>query len=260
MRVRIVNRLLRELEQMENVLALWEAGSRATGRADDMSDLDLQVLVTDGTVSETVQRLEAVLNELGPVNLRYEVPQPSWHGAWQAFYRLDGVSPLLMVDLVIIEEKNPNRFLEPEIHGRPVVYLDRQGVITQAPTDSAAFAERLRKRLPQLEVPAELFHPFVEKELIRGRAVDGLSFYQGLVLTRLVEALRMRYAPWRYNFGQRYLQYDLPPAIYEQVRELAYVASPDELPAKVQRAMALLRQTLGELKELDLQKLLEQTR
>lgn len=260
MRERIVGRLLQEMEQMDQVLAFWEAGSRATGRADDMSDLDLQVLVTDGTVDETVQRLEAVLAELGPVNLRYEVPQPSWHGAWQAFYRLEGLSPLLMVDLVILEEKNPNRFLEPEIHGTPVVYLDRKGLITQPPTDSAAFAERLRKRLPLLEAPAELFHPFVEKELARGRAVDGLSFYQGLVLSRLVEVLRIRHCPWRYNFGQRYLQFDLPPALYEQVRDLAYIASPDELPAKKERAVALFRQTLAEVKELDLQALLEQTR
>lgn len=259
-RLRILDTLLATLEPMPNVLAVWEAGSRATGRYDQYSDLDLQCIVADGTVAATRDAVEAALQSLAPFQRRWEVPQPSWHGHWQAFYHLQGTDPLLLVDFVIMERKAPNRFLEPEQHGTPTVFFDREGLTHAIPTDAAAFAERLRRRLSDLEEPLELFHPFVDKELRRGREVDAFSFYYGPILLRLVEVLRMRFSPWRYNFGMRYLQFDLPPAMYAQVQSFTYVASAEELGVKKAAALDLIRSTVAELKRLDFVALLEETR
>lgn len=259
-RTRIQETLLQALEPIPEVLAFWEAGSRATGRYDQYSDLDLQLLVADGTVETARAAVEAALLSIAPFEKRWEVPAPTFHGNWQCFYHLQGTDPLLLVDLCIIERKAPNRFLEPEIHGIPTVFFDKTGEIIPTPTDAAAHAEKIRKRLPLLAEPMELFHPFVEKELRRGREVDAFMFYQAYVLSRLVEALRMRYAPWRYNFGPRYLQYDLPADIYAKVRSFYFMASGDDLQAKKAEALALLRETLTELKQLDFIKLLEETR
>ncbi|MDF2629782.1 MAG: polymerase beta domain protein region [Symbiobacteriaceae bacterium] len=259
-RMRILETLIAALEPLPNVIAFWEAGSRATGRYDELSDLDLQCIVADGTVEATRRTIEAALQTIAPFQRRWEVPQPAWHGHWQAFYHLKGTDPLLLVDLVIMERKAPGRFLEPEQHGIPTVFFDREGLTRAVPTDSAAYAERLRRRLAALEEPLELFHPFVDKELRRGREVDAFSFYHGTILLRLVEVLRMRYSPWRYNFGLRYLQYDLPPAIYAQVQAFVYVASPADLGAKKAAGLELIRSTIAELKALDFVALLEQTR
>lgn len=260
MRKVLLKALQQELEPLDYVLALWEMGSTAMGRADQWSDLDLLVLVRDGYVAETQQQIEQALLRVQPLGLRFELPSPTWHGHWQAFYRLQRTSPYLLIDLIIIEESHPNRFLEPELHGRPRVYFDKQGLIRPVVTPAAEFAAKLRQRLPLLEVPAELFHPFVDKELIRGREIDALHFYQGLLIPRLIEALRMRYSPWRYSFGLRYLSHDLPPEVYAQVHPLVFVSDPAELPVKKTRAMALLRQTLAELRHLDLVALLEESR
>jgi hypothetical protein len=135
--------------------------------------------------------------------------------------------------------------------------LDKKGVIVQAPTDVAAFAAKLARHLVHIEGPAELMHPFVEKELARNRPANAMANYQGVVLNRLVAALRMRYCPWRHDFGLRYINDDLPAAVYAQVLPLIYVGSPEELPAKKALAMALLRATLTELKPLDLKAHLE---
>ncbi|HYF96139.1 MAG TPA: hypothetical protein VD969_28355 [Symbiobacteriaceae bacterium] len=259
-RMRILDSLLQALEPMGEVIACWEAGSKATGRLDQYSDLDLQLLVEDGAVDAVRRAAEQALQRLAPFAKRYELPRPSWHGHWQAFYQLQGFDPLLLVDLVIMERKAPARFLEPEIHGVPTVYFDKEGQIKSVPTDAAAFAEKLSLRLPALEEPMELFHPFVEKELRRGREIDAIVFYQSFVVNRLVEALRMRYSPWRYNFGARYLQYDLPPAVYARVRELYFVAGPAELAERKAAALAWLRETLAELKTLDFVSLLEDAR
>lgn len=257
LRDRCVQSLRSALEPHDFVLAFWEAGSAAMGRADEYSDLDLQVIVADGQTSKAVALCEEALKRISPFDQRYEVVQPSWHGHWQAFYRLEGTSPYLLIDLVIMERANPNRFLEPEIHGRPLVYFDKQGLLRPGPTDPHALAERIKHRLVALEVPAELYHPFVDKELLRNRPLDALHFYNSLLLTRLVEALRMRYCPWRYNFGMRYLGHDLPPAVYEALQPLCFIGSAHELTEKKARLLTLLRQTLAELKALDLVQHLE---
>ncbi|HYG57937.1 MAG TPA: hypothetical protein VD902_07705, partial [Symbiobacteriaceae bacterium] len=179
---------------------------------------------------------------------------------WQAFYRLQDAGPYLLVDFVVLEEKHPSRFLEPEMHGTPTIYFDRKGLIGPAATDVADFAAKLQKRLPLLEVPAEMFHAFVDKEVRRGRELDALHFYQGLLLNRLVETLRIRYSPWRYNFGMRYLWRDLPHETYAALCALAYVKDMAELPAKKAQAMDLLRRTLAEVRELDLADHLERNR
>lgn len=260
MREAILQALAGELEVSDQVLALWEAGSRAMGRADDQSDLDLMAIVADGQVAAIHERVGAALRRLAPIEIEWVVPQPAWHGHWQTFYRLEGTNPLLLIDICLMERKSKNWFLEPEIHGSPAVLFDKEGLVPQPPSDAAVFAERLAKRLPLLDVPLELFHRFVEKELQRGRVVDALSYYQGIVVPRLVEALRMRYSPWRFNFGLRYLNDDLPADLYAQVRDLVYVAGPEELADKKERAVNLLRATLQELRGVDLVALLEQSR
>lgn len=259
-RNRCVQTLQAALEPCDFVLAFWEAGSVAMGRADQYSDLDLLVLVTDGQTDAAVAVCEEALRRIAPIDLRYEVIQPSWHGHWQAFYHLAGTDPFLLVDLVVMETANPNRFLEPEIHGRPLVYFDKQGLLHQAPTDPHAFAVKLKHRLVFLEVPAELYHPFVDKELLRGRPLDALHFYNGLLLSRLIEALRMRYCPWRYNFGMRYLGHDLPPDVYQALQPLCFIGGAQELPEKKAAVLTLLRQTLAELKSMDLVQHLESHR
>src|SRR5688500_18435773 len=98
---------------------MWEAGSAAFGAVDARSDIDLQAVVEDGAVPATVELVERALGAIAPIDVRYELPQPAWHGHWQCFYRLAGSPPDLFVDLVLIEKSNPRRFVEREIHGEP---------------------------------------------------------------------------------------------------------------------------------------------
>lgn len=260
MRETILQAFVAELFPSDSVLAVWEMGSKAMGTADEYSDLDLQVLVADGATAEVRALVERALSQVRPFDLAFAMPQPTWHGHWQGFYRLLGTSPYLMVDLVIIEKSRPNWFLEPEIHGTPSILFDKQGLLVQEPTDAAAFAQRLADRIAFLDSSTELFHNLIDKELLRRRPVDAMSFYQGMLLPRLVEVLRMRHCPWRYNFGLRYLQRDLPAEAYEAVKTQLFVGSPSDLMAKKERTLYLFRNTLKELKRLDLAAHLEAAR
>lgn len=259
MREQILGALKAALEATPAALAFWEQGSVGMGRADAQSDLDLYVIAEDGRVEEVWRAAEAGLQGFSPIKRRW-APHPTWHGNWQAFYQLAAAPPLLLVDLVVFEERAPQKFLEQEVHGLPRVYLDRQGLVRPVRADSAEWAERIRSRLPALEVPAELFHQFVEKEIRRGRMVDALSLYQSVVLTRLIEALRILHSPWRFNFGARYLTHDLPVDLYQQVEHLSFVPAPEALLERKEAALDLLRQTLAAVGQLDLKEHLERAR
>ena len=57
----------------------------------------------------------------------------------------------------------------------------------------------------------------------------------------------MRDCPARWDFGVRYLDRDLPPAVYDQVRDLALVTDLQDLEIKFARATAWGATLLREL-------------
>ena len=60
-RQEIITALVRGLEPLEFVNAMWEGGSAAFNRLDQWSDIDLQFDVADDKVEETFQAVQAVL-------------------------------------------------------------------------------------------------------------------------------------------------------------------------------------------------------
>ncbi len=235
------------LKPMDNVNAMWEAGAAAFDRVDEWSDLDLQVDAADGTVPETVAAIEDALQALAPFDLRYELPQPSWHGHWQAFYHVEGSSPFHIIDLVVMENSSPNKFLQAEIHGQPVVHFDKQNVIVPEPFDRQGFNGLLRRRLEAVQGIFAMSKPFLLKEYNRGNDIEALAYYHSNTLRPLVEALHIRYNPTQYNFYTRYIYYAFPRDIILQLEKLFFIGSPAELPAKRLIAEQLFEETLASI-------------
>jgi hypothetical protein len=250
-RDQILAQIQAAVQDDSEILAFWEAGSSATGRRDQWSDLDLQVLVKDGATQAVAGRVEAAMTALAPIDLRFSVPQPAWHGHWQTFYHLEGAPPELQVDLLILEESKGNRFLEPELHGKVTVYLDRGGYVVQPPTDAAPFAEKLAAQLAATRDRVKMFYPFIAKELRRGRLTDAMALYQSMIIGPLVVLLRMAHDPWRFNFGMRYLNYVLPADRLAKIERLTYVANGEELQAKAAEGYAWFQELLAELEGTD---------
>lgn len=246
-RQQIAAALLQALEPVEYVHAMWEGGSAAFGRADQWSDLDLQVDVEDEHAAEVFPLVEAALEQLSPIELRYEIPQPSWHGHAQVFYRLRDAGPFLMVDLAVMKHSSSNKFLERELHGEALVYFDRCGA-TQPPTfDQTALQQRLQARLADLRLRFEMFQNLVVKEFYRQHPLDALVSYHSLTLRPLVEVLRMQHQPARHEFGPRYIYVDLPAEDALRLEELYFVASLEDLQAKHDQAQAWFQQVSAAL-------------
>lgn len=234
------------LEPLDYVYAMWEGGSTAFQRADAWSDIDLLIVAKDEHVGEVFPVIEDALRRLSPIDLKYEIPV-NFLGNPQCYYRLKDASPFLLLDIEVIANSQPDKTLQPEIHGQPKVYFDKCGVVVLPAFDKAALAATLLQRMEYLRVTFDMFQVLVLKEYDRHNDIEALSFYLNYTLRPLVEALRIHYAPARYNFRTRYVQYDFPPDVMSRLNDLYYVASPGELPEKRRQAERLFWETLAQI-------------
>lgn len=231
-RQQILSALREALEPLNYTHAMWEAGAAAFNRLDEWSDIDLQIDVDDECVEQTFEVVEATLLKLSPIDARNRIPDPTWHGHSQTFYRLANASPYLLIDLSVSKQRSRDKFLQREIHGEPVVHFDKSNVIQLKPLDREAFVAKLRERVEKLRSAFDLNKILVTKEIHRGNTIEAVSFYTSFTLRPLVEALGIKYRPARYSFFTRYVQYDMPEDVVRRLERLFFVGDPAELAAR----------------------------
>jgi predicted nucleotidyltransferase len=244
-REEILQALRRTLEPQPHVHAMWEGGSEAFGRTDEWSDIDVQVDVDDEKVAETLAQIEGVLEGLSPIQDRLEMPEKP--GYAQVFYRLRDASPFLLVDLCVMKRSYPDKFLEPEIHGRVVIHFNKGGALVVKPLDVEAQMTRIRPRREWFEKRFAMFHTMVEKEINRENYPAAVDLYYRLVLDSLIDALRLLHAPAHFDFKVPYLNHDLPKATYARLRNLFFVADEADLRRKYAEASRWFQETLAEI-------------
>jgi len=246
----ILTALSRALEQLPYTNALWEGGAAAFERVDQWSDIDLVLDVQDEHVSEAFSVFESALLSLSPIEILYEVPQPTWHGHRQKFYRLQDASPYLLLDFTIVQSSNSNKFLEPAVHGTPLVHFDKTGVIERFAVDGARPVSHLPQRLITVRKLFDLFQVLVLKEIQRGNSIEALAFYTSFTLRPLIEVLRMQHTPARSGFFSRHIYYDLPPEIVKRLETFFFISDLQTLRAKQVEAEAWFTEVCRELDDL----------
>lgn len=248
-REQIINAIRDELRSHPWARAMWLGGSDATGRRDRFSDVDVVAVTEDANVEDGFRVVKTALEKLSPIDLEWRVPSPTWHGHEQVFCRLRDADPHLFIDLVVIKKSAPPhlKFLETERHGEPVVIFDRDGFVARVPLDWPTHQQKLRARLERIRVTFPIFQPLVTRAIERGQPVDASYWYMQLTLVPLVELLRMRHCPDRFDFGMRYLFDDLPPEWYRQVCEIVLPGSLDAMRTCRDRAERMFNETLAML-------------
>lgn len=232
-----------------NFLSMWEGGSKAFKRDDEFSDLDILFLIKDNYRQEAHEIIEKSIIKNFSIKDMFLVPQPSWHGHFQVFYKLDTENQFFMLDILIAEESKNNLFDEPQIHGEAFIYFDKTHRIGKSAPDIEKMVKSIDNRVYLIEKNVNFFHNFVDKEILRGRSIDALSFYHSVILNPLIETYRIIFYPYRYNFAKRYLQYDLPKKVYEKIEKLSFINDIKQLKAYKIEAMEMLMENIKHIKE-----------
>lgn len=227
-RRRVIEAVIARLLPLAAVRACFEAGSAATGRLDDYSDIDLVIVAPLNAADSAFSAVEAALGALAEITHQWRVEPPPFADSAQRFYFLADAPRYFAVECVVITEAAVEQQLERERHGEPLVYFDRTGRIKPRPADRTALAALRGKRRTQLAGAAPVYAMLVDKELARGRPLDAYGFYQAL-LRLLLEVMGMQYRPDRFDFGWRYVETDLPRQERALLAHLAFVADDDAL-------------------------------
>lgn len=232
----IIQALVNALEPLNYVHAFWEGGAAAFDRIDEWSDIDLYLVVDNKKVAEAFVVVEKALKSLSLIKQKYEVSHYPQSGLFQAFYRLKDANEYLIIDLAVLTASSPDKFLEPDVHGKVVFYFNKTDDVKPALLDKEALVKKCRERLKRLGVRFDMFNNFVQKEINRGNHLEAIDFYYRLVLSSLVEALRINHNAVHHDFKMRYIHYELPSEITEKLKRLYFVTDEEDLQRKYHMA------------------------
>ncbi|MBE9177128.1 nucleotidyltransferase domain-containing protein [Oculatella sp. LEGE 06141] len=247
MRKAIVESLTTALKLHDFVLAMWQGGSAAHGHTDEWSDLDLQVIVQDAWVEQTLVLIEQTLTTIAPIRFQHRVPEPTWHGHAQCFYGLEATNPFLFLDLVILQQSSPNHFLDRERNGTVIVSFDKMALLVQHPLNWDEHLAKMRQSFNQLQETFELRQRLVQKEIHRKHWVEAVMGYHKWTLQPLIELLGMLYRPYRYDFNAKYFSRDFPPEVKARVEPLLCVTELADLKHKQRLAEDLFVEVLPQV-------------
>lgn len=234
----------RALEPLDYVYAMWEGGAVAFDRVDEWSDIDICVSAEDDRVEEPFAVVEQALESIAPIELKYEVKGPKLGEYVQAFYRLEGGGPYMLIDFAVFKHSAKDKLLEPELHGKARWHFNKNGAVTVPELDRDAFMKKVAASLESLPGRVDMFAAFIPKEIRRGNLVAAVDFYQRFLLGALAQALRLKYNPARYDFGVRYVYHDLPPEVVKRFEGLYVVRDADDLGSKYEAARRWFEETM----------------
>jgi predicted nucleotidyltransferase len=244
MRQILLEKIVSTLQPLDFVLALWQGGSIACGYTDEWSDLDVAVIVEDNSVEKTFDIVEKSLTEIAEIELKYRVPEPTWYGHSQCFWRIEEISPFLLIDFAILKRSSHNDFLEIERHGNVPIAFDKANLIVPPPLDKNQHFSQMRSRINELKVRFDLLRPLVKKEIYRGHLAEAIGNYHTWTLLPFVEILGMLYRPHRSDFKLKYFSRDFPPEIVDRITPLFCIANLEDLAAKQQIAESYFAEIL----------------
>jgi hypothetical protein len=243
------DRLRSHLEGCARVLAAWEAGSAAFGRADGRSDLDVGVLAMAGGNDEVWAAVGRAFDGMGGIAFLWNEPNPVFSGIDKRIYRPRGAREWFQVDIGIFPETATELYNQPERHGRVRVLFDRAGRLAPPPWDAAGHSRRMGEALHQNLMKWHAYRAWFRKELARGRPVDAFAMYFHTSVQPLLAILGMRHRPERWDFALRYLNEEFPADVARAVERLCYVPGPSALEERFAEADRLLQGTVAELRE-----------
>lgn len=208
------------LEVNPHVIAVWEAGSAATGFLDAYSDLDISIVCNDNAVEEVFKDLTVFLSNTFGIKASYRVPEPTWHGFSQTFYQIDQVEPLFYLDVGVIKSSLPKKFMETDRHGHAIVWFEKQPMYFPGPTPNDETNQRVATTVANALKLEFLFTLELKKALARESIIDihsQIMTYLGRVASPLFNAV---YRPAKVDFGLRYASRDYPKELVLLIESL----------------------------------------
>lgn len=241
----IIDHLTITLAESDDIRAAWLGGSDAFNRADDLSDVDIFILVRRGRVEPAAAHFQRSVEQISPIAINLRLPMPTWHGFNQAFYQLTNAPEHLMIDWLAIEHGDAHPWSQIQRHGQPTILFDKDSSLALAHVDPAAIRAATTKRVEELRLRFPMFRHMAVKQVRRALPADAAAFYHAQVLRPLVDLLRCVHCPDRHDYALRYLRDDLPRPDYDAICRLCYPRGLEDIESFTRDAITLFDRTLA---------------
>ena len=222
------------------IIAVWEAGSAATGYVDDVSDLDLAIVCEDDAVEHVFEVLGQALEQQYGILSSFRVPEPAWHGFSQTFYRIKNVPPLFYLDIAVLKQSLPKKMTEVDRHGIAKVWFEKKPMYEQTWTSPEEHQTRLINTLKQARSLEFVLRNEWLKALHRGNVIE--SYTTGLAYLQRIAApfWNAKYRPSKVDFGLRYSERDYPNDVVQLIQSYLLSSSIEQLRENAQRILAVV--------------------
>ncbi len=229
------------VQPLPEVLAGWECGSVAFNLEDKYSDIDLNILLMDGCNTDAIYgAVISALETVSPIEASHSEPPGR-------YFKLRDGGDYLLVDVCMYRTEELAERLDKSRHGNIIPLFDKGGWLTQGATSDLSRSVVIANRIKDHQMWFSVSQNFVRKAIFRNRQVEALAAYWGHTLKPLVELLRIKHCPDRWDFGMRYLEKDLPDTVYDKLCSIIFVGDPNDLTKNLSEATSWAEQLLLEL-------------
>ncbi len=225
------------------VFAFWLEGADSTGRVDAYSDIDVWLDVQDGEEAAVFDAIEKALSGLGNIDFSYQ-PEQSHPLIKQKELHLEGTPEYLVIDICIQSHSRDYEFVRG-IGDDPLVIFNRGGMLFRD-ADETDFYELFTDRLYHLR------HTFTQQfrvlaKVERGDFLEAWSYYSKWTLQPLVELLRIKYAPGKYDHFFKHINRDLPGEVVLKLEELVRIDTIEDIRRGVAKAAEMFEANVEEV-------------
>jgi len=224
------------LYQRNDVIAVWEGGSVATGFDDEYSDLDLGIICEDDSVETLYELVTEYLDKNYGIINKYRVPEPTWHGFSQCYYQTANVPELFYFDIAFIKRSVKEKFTESDRHGNSYVWFQKEEMLDSTPTSEEVFLQRGKMFYQKGTETFFLIDNAVLKYIKRNNFTEAFPAYYAFIARNLGIMLNLKHRPCKVDFGLLYGYRDYSTDDHKLIENLLKVNNLDELTQKYEIA------------------------
>ena len=237
------------LFQREDIIAVWEGGSVATGFDDEYSDLDLSVICEDDQIETVYEFITNYLENNFKIIHQYRVPEPTWHGFSQCYYQTANVPEFFYFDIAFIKKSIRDKFTESDRHGEAFVWFQKEDLLDSTPTSDEVLIKKGKLFYQKGTETFFLVDNAIQKYIKRNKFTEAFPAYYAFVARNLGIMLNLKHRPCKVDFGLLYGYRDYSFEDHQLIENLFKVNNIEELSQKYQIAKKRYCDLTEELKE-----------
>ncbi len=224
----VIKKLAEELKNDNSVQAMWLEGADANELVDKYSDLDIWIDVKDGTEKKIIKKVQTILELMGELDLVSD-KKNTHPKILEYVFHLKNSSPFLLIEVGIQLNSRNFNFIEEFAHEQPKVIFDKKGVIKFSKLNKEEWEKEVSNDIYDIR---DIFRQQSRVKVKRKNFLEVYDSYLKWTIEPLIKMLRIKFCPFKKDYGFKHLDRDLPKNIVKKIKSLLIIKNVDDIARK----------------------------